>query len=146
MSANVKQPIFANFLEYWYFAKTLSDSQREIIFASLPYDQRSKLERSYERGGWHDVVVRNELNAYVDFMEEEIGYNLLDIRCKIMKGKSVYMPKDCWEQVLHDLDEYKSSDTEFILGGIHHEVCDVNPNVVLLTKNGPLRGKRHISK
>jgi hypothetical protein len=135
MAAEIsRQPVFENFREYWYFAKNLSDTQRKILFTSLPYEQQSRLERSYECGGWHDVVIRNELDAYIDWVKEEYEYDLLDIRCRVMAGKSVFLPKPFWDKIVNDLDEYSASDTRFIIGGMQHETCRANREVVLIIK------------
>ena len=129
-----KTPVFDSFIDYWYFTKSLSDHQREIIFTSLPHDQRMQIEQSYEKGGWHDVLMRNELNHYVDEAKEKHGYDLLDIHCKVMRGKSVYLPRDFWTKVVSDLDEYKTNDTDFIIGHTKSIVCKQNNRVVLLVK------------
>lgn len=132
----VKAPIFESFVDYWYFTKSLSDHQREIIFTSLPFDQRMQIEKSYEKGGWHDVLMRNELNNYVDKIREEYEYDLLDIRCRVMLGKSVYVPRRFWDKIIRELDEYKSNDTGFILNGIQGVVCKKNKQVMLLVRQG----------
>jgi hypothetical protein len=125
-------PVFESFVDYWYFTRSLSDHQREIIFTSLSYEQRVRIERSYEKGGWHDVLMRNELNKYIDKIRKEFKYDLLDIHCKVMQGKSVYLPRRFWDKVLRELDEYKSGDTHFIIGNIMTILCEENKQVVLL--------------
>lgn len=138
MSTEIKQATFENFLEYWYFAKTLSNNQRETLFASLPIDQQAKIERSYDRGGWHDVVIRNELNKYIDQIKKEDGYDLLEIRCKVLSGKSVYVPRDFWQKVIKHLDEYSMNDTDFVLSNMKAMICKRNSKVVLLLRENDM--------
>jgi len=135
MPTNTANPIFVNFLDYWYYAKTLSETQREIIYTSLPYDQRAKLEKSYEKGGWHDVIMRNKLNEFIDTVKKKFGYDLLSIRTKVMSNKSVYVPRKFWRHVVKELGEYRDTDIYFIIGDIKPVVTKVNPNAVLLLRN-----------
>tara|TARA_Y100000034_G_scaffold93045_1_gene112552 strand:+ start:1483 stop:1905 length:423 start_codon:yes stop_codon:yes gene_type:complete len=134
--ATTDSPIFESFIDYWYFAKSLSDHQRELIFTSLPHEQRIKIEKSYEKGGWHDVLMRDELNKYIDEIKEKDNYDLLDIRCRVLKGKSVYLPRKFWEKIIGHLDSYKTDDTDFVLGGIKAFLCKKNRRVVLLLRDG----------
>ena len=126
-------PVFENFLEYWYYAKTLSEAQRNIIYTSLPFDQR---EKSYDKGGWHDVIMRNKLNDFVDKIKKKHGHDLLNIRVKVMSGKSVYVPRRFWRYVIKEMGEYRDIDTNFIIGGIKAIVPKANSDAALLVRDG----------
>ena len=131
---NVSNQIFENFVEYWNLTKTLSGNQRNIIFSSLSHKERKHLEKSYQAGGWHDLVMRNQLDELVDALEEEDGYNLIDIHTKVLKGKSVYVPKAFWSKVLTKLQKQRLIDVDYILGGMAGVICKKNPDVLLLVR------------
>ena len=128
----VETPIFKSFTDYWYFTKSLSEHQRQIIFKSLPLDQRMRIEESYDKGGWDDVLMRNELNQFLDEIKRKDGYDLLAIRCKVLSGKSVYLPRRFWDKVFKKLDEYNGKHSEFIIGGLTAVICEANRLVVLI--------------
>ena len=132
----VKTEIFENFLDYWYYAKTLSENQREVIYTSLSPEQKKKLEKSYDNGGWHDVIARNKLNDLVDKIKKEDNYDLLAIRSKVISGRSVYLPRKFWRKVMSSLSEYKEEDTYFITGGMKAIIQDANKEVILLVPQG----------
>ena len=78
--------------------------------------------------------MRNELNVYVDELKKESGYDLVDIRCKVLSNKSVYLPRDFWEKVISFLDGYGSSHNNYLIGGIRPIVCRGNQRTVLLIR------------
>ncbi len=88
----IKKLVFDNFSEYWYYARSLSENQRKIIFRSLSIEQRNFLDSSYRKDGWNDVFYRNEVNERLDELKESYGYDVVDIRSRVLKGKSVYLP------------------------------------------------------
>ena len=124
--------IFKDFLEYWYYARFFSDRQKEIIFGSLPYEEQDSLIKSCNKGKWDDVLNRNILDDSIDEIKKEFGYDLIDIRYRVMKNKSVYIPTSFWEYVLERFEDYKDEQVNFILGGIDAIVCKENKHVTLL--------------
>jgi hypothetical protein len=129
-----KEPtvVFKDFLEYWYYARYFSDRQKEIIFSSLSYKEQESLIKSCNKGKWDDVLNRNILDSSVDEIREEYGFDLIDIRYRVMKNKSVYVPTSFWEYVLERFEDYKDEQVNFILGGIEALVCKENEEVTLL--------------
>ena len=124
--------IFKDFLEYWYYARFFSDRQKEIIFGSLSYDEQEFLIKSCNKGKWDDVLNRNILDDSVDEIREEYGYDLINIRYKVLNNKSIYVPTSFWEYVLERFEDYKDEQVNFILGGIDAIVCQENKHVTLL--------------
>ena len=136
MSAVVETEIFENFLDYWHYTRMLSENQKKVIYDNLPQEQRIKLEKSYETGGWNDVMMRNQLDNIVDQIKADSGYDLLKIRAKVFSGRSVYLPRKFWRKVIVDLKQYKDEDTQFIIGGLKVIIQDANSNVILLVQRG----------
>jgi len=132
----IKKPIFDSFSEYWYYARSLSENQRKIIFKSLPTEQKSSLDSSYRKDGWNDVFYRNEINERLDELKEAYGYDLLDVRSKVLKGKSVYLPSKFWQVVEEQMSQYRPEVVQFVISGIKGVVCSANPEVCLVTYEG----------
>ena len=132
----IKKPIFDNFSEYWYYARSLSENQRKIIFRSLPTEQKSSLDSSYRKDGWNDVFYRNEINERLDELKESYGYDVLEIRSKVLKGKSVYLPSKFWQVVEEQMNQYRPEVVQFVMSGIEGVVCKANSEVCLVTCRG----------
>ena len=127
--------LFKNFREYWYYVKSLSTSQRDQIFNSLPDRQRRIIQESYDKQGWKDVFMRDNVNKLVDKIKKDSSYDLINIRCRVIGGKSVYLPKKFWRHVQKELGAYDEEDVYFVIGDIETTVCDKNNDVVLLTSS-----------
>jgi len=132
----IKKPIFDNFSEYWYYARSLSENQRKIIFRSLPSEQKASLDSSYRKDGWNDVFYRNEINERLDELKDAYGYDVVDIRSKVLRGKSVYLPFKFWQIVEEQMSQYRPEQVNFVLSGIEGVVCKSNPEVCLIVHVG----------
>jgi len=128
----LKKPIFKNFTEYWYYARYLSREQRKIIFKSLPENQRKFLDSSYLKEGWCDLFYRNDANEILDEIRESYGYDILEIRLKVLKGKSVYVPTKFWKIVEEQFDKIVPEAIEFIMGGLKAIPDEANDQVSLI--------------
>ena len=132
----VKKPVFDNFSEYWYYARSLSENQRKIIFRSLSREQKASLDSSYRKDGWNDVFYRNEINERLDELKEAYGYDVIDIRVKVLKGKSVYVPSSFWQIVEEQMSQYRPEVVQFAVAGIERVICQANPEVCLIVQGG----------
>lgn len=127
------QVIFRNFSEYWYYARPLSMKQREIVFDGLSQDQKEIIEESYLSEGWVDVMCRNEIDEFLDKVKTKFGYDLLNIRSKVKKGNSVYVPKKFWDMVIKYLDQYRTESICYLMYGITSAPCKENDQIILLS-------------
>ena len=125
--------VFKDFTEYWYFARYLTEEQRNTIFESLSNDHQRFLNKSLYNEGWDEVFKRDKINTIIDELKESYGYDLIEIRCKAMSSKSVYIPSEFWDVATELLDEYDGKYTDFVLGGISAAECEQNKNVLLIT-------------
>jgi len=132
----IKKHVFDNFSEYWYYARSLSESQRKILFQSLPTEQKSSLDSSYRKDGWNDVFYRNEINEKLDDLKESYGIDVIEVRSKVLKGKSVYLPSKFWQIVEEQMSQYRPEAVQFVISGIKGIVCKVNSEVCLIVLEG----------
>ena len=132
----IKKLVFDNFSEYWYYARSLSENQRKIIFRSLSIEQRNFLDSSYRKDGWNDVFYRNEVNERLDELKESYGYDVVDIRSRVLKGKSVYLPSKFWQVVEEQMSQYRPEVVHFVMSGIEGVICKANSEVCLISCSG----------
>lgn len=139
-----KSKVFCDFIEYWHYAKYLSDDQRKIVFNSLSQDEQKSIEISYQRGGWDDVFRRNFIDDLLDQFKKKYKVDLLSIKAKVLRGSSVYMSRDSWENVNKELSKHDERHTNYCIGGIMAEVCQENESVVLILpiKKTSVNGKK----
>ena len=128
----LKKPVFKNFTEYWYYARYLSREQRKIIYKSLPVEQKKFLDNSYLKEGWCDLFWRNEANEKIDEFKESYGYDMLEIRLKALKGKSVYVPTKFWKIAKEQFNTIASEAVQFAIGGLKAIPDKKNDQVCLI--------------
>lgn len=128
----LKRHVFKNFTEYWYYARCLSIEQRRLILKSIPEDQRKSLERSYIKEGYCDLFYRNDVNIKIDELKEAYGYDLLEIRIKALKGKSIYVPTKFWKVVEEQFKNFNLDVIQFLLGGLKAIPEEKNDQVCLI--------------
>lgn len=133
---DMKKKFFKNFHEYWHYIRHLNDNQKQLIFDNLPEEERISIEKSLERGGWKDLIMRDLLNELIDSIYKKHKYNVIEIKCKALNNKSVYMPRKVWEEIVYEASKYKEEYANYLIGGIEGIVCEKNPNVVLVAKKG----------
>ena len=129
----IKKPIFSSFTEYWHYARYLSRKQRKIIYANLSDDQKEFLDNSYLKDGWCDLFYRNEVNEKLDELKDTYGYDILEIRARVIRGKSAYVPSKFWQIVEEQMYKYKPDTIKFVMSGIKVKPCDKNKQVSLVT-------------
>lgn len=126
--------VFQSFAEYWYYARFLTDKQKELLFKSFSDTEKEGIMTSYIKDGWSDLFVRNSIDKIIDEIKDATKYDLLEIRAKVLMGKSVYIPKSLWQMIIESLHPYEKNATQYVIGDIHAVKSSANPNVVLLTK------------
>lgn len=126
--------IFKNFIEYWHFTRNLSEKQRKVIFDCLPDNQQKVLNTSYISGAWEDVICRNAIDKIIIKLEQVYNCNIINIRCKVLSGKSVYVSKEFWEVLNEKIRKYKLKHINYLISGIEAIECEKNRDVVFITK------------
>ncbi len=132
----IKQ-IFADFAEYWSFAKHLTTKQRRILLRTLPKTQREKLEESYHKDGWVDLFLRNQLDEIIDEIHREFDVDLIRLRVQILEGKDVFVKKHFWRHVNKNFRGYAAKHTYFVFGGYRVTECEYDAEYKLV----PLEAK-----
>jgi hypothetical protein len=121
-----KTTIFRDFSEFWRFAKPMTQHQIDIIFRSLPTNQQKSIKESYKNGGWDDLMKRNQIDRIVDEIknDENLKMDIVNIRCKILKGKTVYVLKIEWDYISSLFSEFSEKHLYHLFGGIEAEQVD----------------------
>ena len=130
----MKKSVFKNFADYWFYAKFLSSDQREVILSNLPDDQREDLLESYKDGGWEDLVVRNEIDKLLEEVKSSLNIDLLEIRCKVLSGKSVYIKKSKWDYIIDIFGSFKPKHNNHILGNLFAQQVDDDTVLIIERK------------
>ena len=112
---------FKSFTEFWHLTRSLTNQQQKILWASLSRREKRKLDISFYKGGWNDLFMRNVLDEKIDEVEKQTGINLLDLRVKILHGKSFHLTNDFWEYLRKTFEDYRPEALEYIFGGISFE-------------------------
>jgi hypothetical protein len=113
----MSKQVFADFAEYWSFAKSFNNKQRRVILQHLPKPQRERLEASYISEGWCDLFLRNELDTILDTITDEFGIDLMKLRVLVFHGKAVYVKRRFWEHIQKRFKGYAVKDVGYIFGG-----------------------------
>ena len=128
----LKKPVFNSFTEYWYYVRYLSEEQKKIIFKNLSNQQKKFLNDSYIRERWSDLFYRNEINEKLDELKKDYGYDVLDMRLKAIKGKSVYIPIKFWIILNEQMKQYKPEVINFVMEGLEAIPEEKNEQMCLL--------------
>jgi hypothetical protein len=137
----IRRSIFSGFSEWWYYARVLTEHQRSVLFDHLDKKEKEFLQESYSKDGWEDVFCRNEIESLLDNLKEKYQYDIMDIRSKVLKGKSVYVPTKFWEVLQEGLNQYKPDSVRYITVGMKAIHCKVNKDVVLLVSEASDRSE-----
>ncbi len=129
---SLDSPVFKDFSDYWYYARHFSNYQRKLISENLSNIDQKNLKESYSKGGWEEVLFRNSIFEILDRIKEEYKYDMIEIRCKVLNGKSVYVPKKYWQFIKNELQRFPDKCTFFAIGGIIGVECKENKDVILL--------------
>jgi hypothetical protein len=71
----------------------------------------------------------------LDNLKEKYKYDIIDIRSRVLRGKSVYLPTKFWEVLQEGLNQYKQDSVRKFTVGIKAIRCKVNKDVVLLVSS-----------
>lgn len=126
--------VFNDFSDYWHFARFMTLSQRDIITGSLSQQERNSISKSFKKGGWFDLIIRDELDHFVDEIQQKYGINLIETRCKVLKKKSLYISKKLWDEIQNRLEDKIDRHKNFLVGGIKGISCKSNPDMILLLR------------
>jgi Golgi nucleoside diphosphatase len=124
--------IFNNFLEYWYFAKKISEKQREVLFSSFSKEQQNILLTSFKNEGWDDLFFRNLVDNCLDKMKLSYGIDILKIRCNAIKGKPFIIKKEQWNYFNNMLKQVDNKHKIYVLGNI--KATPYNNNTLIIEK------------
>lgn len=130
-----RKAVFHDFSEYWHYVRYCSEYQRNILFNSMPKEDQNKIQKSYKDERWIDVFNRNKIDKLVDEFKEEYDIDLIDVRYKVLKKKSVYLSKKVWDIITTELNRYDIEHTYYVIGNIREEECQKNKDVALLVYN-----------
>jgi len=119
-----EKQIFKDFSEFWHYTRSLSEKQREKIFDSMSSIERKRLKKSFQIGGWEDVFFRDILDRFANEVREQHNFDILQSRCKVLAGKTVYVKKETWDHILSYTKNFNSRHVYYLIGGMRSEQCD----------------------
>jgi hypothetical protein len=122
------------FGEFLHFTRYFTQRQKDNLFDSLPHQERLAIKKSRDEGGWLDVVVRSKIGNFIDQIQEKYSINLIQMRCSVLRGKSIYLARELWETVMMETEGYLPEHKRFVVGDIKGVVCKSNADVVLLVR------------
>jgi hypothetical protein len=96
----------------------LSERQRATLQKKLTPAQQQSIQKSYETGGWADVLARNELDGIIDETQKKFGINMIWLRCHALKGSNVYVRRTFWDEVIAKCSKYTPAQVFYVIGGI----------------------------
>lgn len=123
--------IFKHFGEFWHYTRSLNNQQRETIFQNLCQEEKKSLKESYKSGGWEDVFFRDILDKFVDDIYNRYDINIIEIRCKVLSGKSVYLSRIVWDEIDRFVNKFNAKHTAYLVSGICVEEQDKNCVAIL---------------
>jgi len=124
--------IFKNYEEYFKLTRPLSLFQRKKIFGDLSPSERDFLENDFDKNGWEDLLIKNEINRRADSIKKKYNRDLFLIRIKILSRKKVKVKRSFWNHVVSTFSDMTNEYLDQILGGItSHEDEDDKSNVIL---------------
>jgi len=124
---------FRNFSEYWHFVKNLPEHQRKLLVNSMSRTEQKALKSSYDDGGWEDLFMRNACDEILDVIKNHTksesvteGIDLLDIRMKILSGRTQLMHQSLWTYVQNCFKGVPFDHIAYIFDGIIAEEHDAD--------------------
>lgn len=127
-----RKSIFKDFSEYWYYARPLSEKQREIIYSNLSDPEKSMINDSYLIDGWSDVFCRNKIDEIIDQFKYNYGFDIIEVKLKALKGDAPRMPKQLWNLLISQLKEFRMDSVGFILSGIKAVPSKEDEKIVII--------------
>jgi hypothetical protein len=120
----IKRRVFKDFAEYWHLVKPLSPTQREVLVQSLSMDERRSLHASFQRGGWNDLMMRNNCDQILNVVKKKLGVDFLEVRMKVVFGKPQLIQRGFWEYINRCFDNIPWEHISYIFDGIVAEEYD----------------------
>ena len=61
---------------------------------------------------------KNEIDKRINEIREKTGYDIIQIRSQVIKGKCKYIPKEVWKDIDDKINGYPWKMKYFAIGGI----------------------------
>lgn len=119
-----KKKFFKDFAEYWHLVRPLSQAQREVLVQSLSIDERRSLHKSFQRGGWNDLMMRNNCDQVLNAVKRKLGVDFLEVRLKVCSGKPQLIQRGFWEYINKCFDGIEWEHIAYIFEGMVAEEYD----------------------
>jgi len=116
---------FSCFADFWKLTQDLEEFQIQKILHSLPEEEQIFLLTEMNSGHWLDLIYRNRIDRLIDSTKNLFNVDLLDVRRKVIKGKTQYVSKTCWEYFIGYLFDEITDDERhynYVLGNISSKV------------------------
>lgn len=118
---NKQEKVFNHYVDYRSLTKSLPKDQKKKIWQNLSDSEKKDITSSYVEGGWKDLSTKNQLENLNLKFKQELGIDLIDLRVKAFKGKSIYVDSEKWNIILKDLKDFSKEDKYFLIGGLKYK-------------------------
>jgi|TARA_Y100000034_G_C6906979_1_gene421205 hypothetical protein len=124
--------IFNNYAEYFRLTRPLSIFQRKRLFNDLCPSERDFLENDFDKNGWEQLLIQNEINRRSDSIKKKYNKDLFLIRIKLSNNKKVKIKRSLWNHVVSTFADIPSGYLKPVLGGVVSRVDRDDPSFVIL--------------
>jgi len=124
--------VFKNYAEYFRLTRPLSIFQRKRLFDNLSPSEKSYLENDFDKSGWEELLVRNEINRRADIIKRKYNKDLFLIRINILSNKEVRVSRSFWNHVISTFADFPSMYLRQILGGVISRADDSDSSFLIL--------------
>ncbi len=136
MSRSLKY-IFKNYAEYFRITRPLNLFQRKRIFGDLSPSERDFLESDFDKNGWEDLLIKNEINRRSDSIKKKYNRDLFLIKIKLLSKKKIKVKKSFWNHVVNTFSDMPNEYLNQTIGGIVSYVDEEDSaNVILQLDKG----------
>tara|TARA_Y100000034_G_C6887605_1_gene407743 strand:- start:1805 stop:2224 length:420 start_codon:yes stop_codon:yes gene_type:complete len=129
--------IFKNYAEYFRITRPLNLFQRKRIFGDLSPSERDFLESDFDKNGWEDLLIKNEINRRSDSIKKKYNRDLFLIKIKLLSKKKIKVKKSFWNHVVNTFSDMPNEYLNQTIGGIVSYVDEEDSaNVILQLDKG----------
>lgn len=95
----MSERVFDSFMEFYALTRPMTEMQREILMQNLSSTERRQLAKARKAEGWDDLLIRNQIDVYLDQIKDEFDIDLIFLRIQVLHGNLRKVRKAFWVYV-----------------------------------------------